>query len=72
MTDLSPPAASTEPFTENRRRPGGGWDFLYSMRETLRRIKARGSARWDVWILIAWVLFLLLVVIPWMTSQATR
>jgi hypothetical protein len=26
----------------------------------------RGNESWELWILIAWVAFLLLVVVPWM------
>lgn len=32
----------------------------------LRRIKVRGHGSWELWILAAWVAFLLIVVIPWL------
>ena len=29
----------------------------------------RGNMSWELWALIAWVVFLLLVIIPWMSRQ---
>jgi hypothetical protein len=38
-------------------------------RRRLRQIRLRGNASVGLWLLIAWVLFLLLVVVPWMIRQ---
>ena len=38
-------------------------------RRRVRRIKWRGNDSWELWVLILWVAFLLLVVVPWMMSQ---
>jgi|RhiMetdeSRZDD1v2_1073273.scaffolds.fasta_scaffold48333_5 hypothetical protein len=38
-------------------------------RRRLRRLTWRGNISFEMWIVLAWVLFLLLVVIPWMARQ---
>lgn len=35
----------------------------------LRRIKLRGNSSIEIWLLVAWILFLLFVVVPWMMNQ---
>ena len=35
----------------------------------VRRLRMRGNMSWELWALIAWVVFLLLVIIPWMARQ---
>jgi hypothetical protein len=30
----------------------------------------RGSFTWEMWLLVAWVFFLLLVVLPWMVRHS--
>jgi hypothetical protein len=35
----------------------------------VKRIRVRGNFSWEMWILLAWVFFLLLVVLPWMARQ---
>jgi hypothetical protein len=39
-------------------------------KQRLRRIQLRGNWSLELWLLIAWVTFLLLVVVPWMIRQA--
>jgi hypothetical protein len=36
----------------------------------IRRIKIRGNGSWGMWFLLAWVIFLLAVVIPWMIRHS--
>lgn len=36
----------------------------------LWRLKPKGSGFWELWLFLAWVAFLLFVVIPWMLRQA--
>jgi hypothetical protein len=38
-------------------------------RRRMRRIKMRQSGTWEIWLLVVWIVFLLLVVIPWMVRQ---
>jgi len=35
----------------------------------LKQIRLRGNSSFGLWLLIVWVLFLLLVVVPWMIRQ---
>jgi hypothetical protein len=39
-------------------------------RRRVRRIKMRGNSAWELWLLLAWVLFLLFVVVPWMAHHS--
>jgi hypothetical protein len=41
-------------------------------RQRLQRIKLRRNGSWELWLLVAWVLFLLFVVVPWMLSTGKR
>jgi hypothetical protein len=34
-----------------------------------RPIRARGKWSWEMWLLVAWVLFVLFVAMPWMMSR---
>jgi len=36
----------------------------------VRRIKMRDSASWELWVLIGWLAFLVLVVLPWMIRHS--
>ena len=36
----------------------------------IRRIRIRGNGSWEMWLLLAWVAFVLLVVIPWMIHHS--
>ena len=45
------------------RHPGPPKVYRGSQRR-VRLVKIRGSQTWELWVLIAWVLFLLLSVIP--------
>jgi hypothetical protein len=38
-------------------------------RRRVRRIGFRDSWSWEIWLVVAWVAFLMLVVIPWMAKQ---
>jgi hypothetical protein len=38
-------------------------------RRRLRRIRLRDNSSWELWLLVAWVAFLLFVVMPWMIRQ---
>jgi hypothetical protein len=42
----------------------------HGSRRHLKRIKARGNGSLELWILIAWVVFLVLVVLPWMLRHS--
>jgi hypothetical protein len=57
-TEIARPTASRPPrgFRGSRRR--------------LRRIKLRRTFTTELWLLIAWVVFLLLVVVPWMMRHS--
>jgi hypothetical protein len=37
--------------------------------DLIGRIKRRGNNSWQLWLLIGWLAFLVLVVIPWMTRH---
>jgi hypothetical protein len=39
-------------------------------RRRVRRVRLRGNGSLELWMLIAWVTFLLLVVVPWMIRQS--
>jgi len=39
-------------------------------RRRLRRIKLRGNGSLELWLLVLWVAFVLLVVVPWMLRQS--
>jgi hypothetical protein len=47
-------------------RPGKSYR---GSRRRLRQIKVRGSGSAELWVLVAWVAFLLFVVVPWMIRQ---
>jgi hypothetical protein len=36
----------------------------------VKQIRMRGSFTWEMWLLVAWVFFLLLVVLPWMVRHS--
>jgi hypothetical protein len=36
----------------------------------LRRIALRGNWSLEIWLLVAWILFLLFVVVPWVMNQS--
>jgi hypothetical protein len=36
----------------------------------LKRIGLRGNSSWALWLLVAWVAFLVFIVVPWMMRQA--
>ena len=38
-------------------------------RHRLRRIKFRGNSSAELWLVLAWVIILLFVVLPWMIRQ---
>jgi hypothetical protein len=53
-------------------RPSGGTraNKVYrGSRRRFRRIRLRGNGSVEFWLLVAWVAFLLLVVLPWMIRQ---
>jgi hypothetical protein len=35
-------------------------------RKRIRQIKMRHNGSWELWLLVAWLAFLVLVVLPWM------
>jgi hypothetical protein len=39
-------------------------------RRRIRRVRLRGNGSLELWLLIVWVMFLLLVVVPWMIRQS--
>lgn len=39
-------------------------------RQRLRRIRLRGNGSLELWLLVLWVAFVLLVVVPWMLRQS--
>ena len=39
-------------------------------RRRLKRIKAKGNHSLELWILVAWVAFLLVIVLPWMLRHS--
>ena len=39
-------------------------------RRRVRKIRMRGNGAWEMWLLLAWVLFLLFVVVPWMAEHS--
>jgi hypothetical protein len=39
-------------------------------RQRLKRTTLRGNTSWQFWLLLVWVGFLLLVVVPWMMRHA--
>ena len=47
-------------------RPGR---WYRGSRQRLRRIRLRDNWSLELWLLIAWVAFLLFVVVPWMVRQ---
>jgi hypothetical protein len=54
---------------------GGGRDGLRpakvdrGSRRRLKQIKLRGNGSAELWLLIGWVVFLLVVVLPWIVRQ---
>ena len=38
-------------------------------RRRVRRLTMRGNGSWEFWLLLGWIAFLLLVVMPWMISR---
>jgi hypothetical protein len=56
--------------TENGRRDGGRPPKVYrGSRRRLKQLKLQGNASLELWLLVGWVVFLLLVVLPWMIRQ---
>jgi hypothetical protein len=39
-------------------------------RRRLKRLTIRGNSSWEFWVLLGWIAFLLLAVIPWMIRQS--
>ncbi|MBZ5559942.1 MAG: hypothetical protein LAO77_22000 [Acidobacteriia bacterium] len=39
-------------------------------RRRVRQVRLRGNGSWKLWLLVAWVVFLLCVVVPWMIRQS--
>jgi hypothetical protein len=39
-------------------------------RRRLKRLTIRGNSSWEFWLLLGWIAFLLLVVMPWMIQQS--
>jgi hypothetical protein len=39
-------------------------------RRRLRQITPKGNGSFELWLLVAWVVFLLLVVLPWMMRHS--
>src|SRR6266550_4621019 len=39
-------------------------------RRRVKRLKSRGNFSFEMWVLAAWVIFLLLVVLPWMIRHS--
>jgi hypothetical protein len=58
-----------QPPGEARPAARPGKSYRGSMKR-LKRITMRGNLSWEFWLLLAWVAFLLLVVMPWMIRQA--
>ena len=40
-----------------------------SSRRRLLRVTLVGNSSWQIWVLVLWVLFLLFVVLPWMSRR---
>ena len=57
---------------DGRMHPNGRPRVAKAYRGSLRRvrrIRLRTNGSWELWVLIAWVAFLLLIVVPWMARQ---
>jgi hypothetical protein len=39
-------------------------------RRRIKRLTIRGNSSWEFWVLLGWIAFLLLVVMPWMIRQS--
>ena len=39
-------------------------------RKRIRQIKMRDNGSWEIWLLVAWLVFLVLVVLPWMIRHS--
>jgi hypothetical protein len=39
-------------------------------RRRLKRLTIRGNSSWEFWVLLGWITFLLLIVMPWMIRQS--
>jgi hypothetical protein len=39
-------------------------------RKRVRRIKMRDNGSWEFWVLVGWLAFLVLVVLPWMIRHS--
>jgi hypothetical protein len=39
-------------------------------RRRLKRIKIRGNSSLELWLLVGWVVFLVLIVLPWMLRHS--
>jgi hypothetical protein len=50
--------------TVDRRLQQGPPKIYRGSRRRVKRIKLKGNQTWELWVLIVWVLFLLLVVVP--------
>jgi hypothetical protein len=48
------------------QRPGKAYR---GSRRRLKHIRLRGNSSLELWLLVGWVTFLLLVVVPWMIRQ---
>jgi hypothetical protein len=54
----------------NERRMGSRSAKVYrGSRRRLQQLRLRGNASLELWLLVFWVLFLLLVAVPWMIKQ---
>ena len=54
----------------NERRKGSRSAKVYrGSRRRLQQLRLRGNASLELWLLVFWVLFLLLVAVPWMIKQ---
>jgi len=39
-------------------------------RRRIKRLTIRGNSSWEFWVLLGWIAFLLLVVMPWMIRHS--
>jgi hypothetical protein len=52
-----------------RRRGSRSAKVYRGSRRRLQRLRLRGNGSLELWLLLFWVLFLLLVAVPWMLKQ---
>jgi len=65
---LDPCAVPYQATSDVRSGPRPRRRFRGSHRR-LKQIRMRGNSSWELWVLLAWIVFLLAIVLPWMVRQ---